>query len=95
MNTAMQIHIRDMEKIKQMVISKKVDKDLEETIIETIEGCLENAKAYLNTEKQQIINAYLTSKMIANGKQYAPMASRDLADEYYLKSFGDTVTQAE
>lgn len=52
----MQNHISDMIKIKDMVKSKNTNADLEETILETIEGCIENAKSHLKTEKQQIFD---------------------------------------
>lgn len=58
MKTAMQNHIADMKKIQEMVKSKNLDKDLEVTILESIEGCIENAESFLETEKEQIIEAY-------------------------------------
>ena len=59
MKTAMQNHIADMKKIQEMVKSKNLDKDLEVTILESIEGCIENAESFLETEKQLLKNAYL------------------------------------
>ena len=58
MKTAMQNHIADMKKIQEMVKSKNLDKDLEVTILESIEGCIENAESFLETEKEQIKNSY-------------------------------------
>ena len=58
MKTAMQNHIADMKKIQEMVKSKNLDKDLEVTILESIEGCIENAESFLETEKEQICEAY-------------------------------------
>lgn len=56
--TAMQIHIKDLHKIRQMVKDKKVDVDLEEIITETINGCIENAESHLGREKNQIRKSY-------------------------------------
>ena len=58
MKTAMQNHIADMKKIQEMIKSKNLDKDLEVTILESIEGCIENAESFLETEKEQILEAY-------------------------------------
>ena len=55
MKTAMQNHIADMKKIQEMVKSKNLDKDLEVTILESIEGCIENAESFLETEKEQMM----------------------------------------
>ena len=55
MKTAMQNHIADMKKIQEIVKSKNLDKDLEVTILKSIEGCIENAKSFLETEKEQIM----------------------------------------
>ena len=54
----MQLHIEDLYKIRQMVLDKKCDSDLENTITETIDGCIENAESFLEKEKQQIIDAH-------------------------------------
>ena len=54
----MQNHIADMKKIQEMIKSKNLDKDLEVTILESIEGCIENAESFLETEKEQIKNSY-------------------------------------
>ena len=56
MKTAMQNHIADMKKIQEMVKSKNLDKDLEVTILESIEGCIENAESFLEAEKELINN---------------------------------------
>jgi hypothetical protein len=59
MKTAMQNHIADMKKIQEMVKSKNLDKDLEVTILESIEGCIENAESFLEAEKEQMINFHI------------------------------------
>lgn len=66
MKTAMQNHIADMKKIQEMVKSKNLDKDLEVTILESIEGCIENAESFLETEKEQILEAYNEGKGVPN-----------------------------
>ena len=58
MKTSMQNHIADMKKIQKMVKSKNVDKDIEVTILESIEGCIENAESFFEAEKEQIIEAF-------------------------------------
>jgi len=80
--TAMQKHISDMYEIKEMVISKKVDKDLEETILETIDGCIENAVAYLKKEKQQIIEARINGHNASS----STIKQHD-AENYYNETF--------
>jgi predicted solute-binding protein len=61
--TAMQLHIDDLNKIKEMVINKSLDKDLQETITETINGCIENAESHLETEKNQIRKSFFDSRI--------------------------------
>jgi hypothetical protein len=61
--TAMQLHIDDLNKIKQMVVEKKIDKDLELTITETIDGCIENAQSHMETGKNQIRKAFFDSRI--------------------------------
>lgn len=57
--TAMQIHIKDLHKIKQLVIDKKqIDAELKEIITETIEGCIINAQSHLGKEKNQFKKGY-------------------------------------
>ena len=58
MKTAMQNHIADMKKIQEMVKSKNLDKDLEVTILESIEGCIENAESFLEAEKELTLMPY-------------------------------------
>ena len=69
MKTAMQNHIADMKKIQEMVKSKNLDKDLEVTILESIEGCIENAESFLETEKEQIKNSYGAGAMDATSEE--------------------------
>ena len=58
MKTVMQNHIADMKKIQEMVKSKNLDKDLEVTILESIEGCIENAESFLEAEKELTLMPY-------------------------------------
>lgn len=58
MKTAMANHIDDLEKIKEMVLSKKVDKDLEESVLTVIVGCIENANSHLDSERDQMRRIY-------------------------------------
>jgi hypothetical protein len=81
--TAMQIHISDLYKMKEFVISKKADKDLEETILVTIDGCIENATAYVEKEKQNIINAWNH----AETRKPEEMKHINNAKDYYNKTF--------
>jgi len=81
LKTAMTDHIIDMEKIKKMVITKKVDKDLEETILETIEGCIENAKSHLESERNQMRRIYNQG-----GKWATEISSNSYFDEEYTQS---------
>ena len=81
LKTAMTDHIIDMEKIKKMVISKKVDKDLEETILGTIEGCIENAKSHLESERNQMRRIYNQG-----GKWASEISSEDYYNQDYTQS---------
>ena len=76
--TAMSIHILHMKKVKEMVISKKVDKDLKETILETIDGCIENAESFLEREKNQIRKSY---------NQGGKWASEVSSENYFNQDF--------
>lgn len=58
MKTAMLKHIEHLKIIQNMVSEKSLDKDLTETINTTLSGAIENAEHFLETEKQQIIDAY-------------------------------------
>ena len=69
MKTAMQNHIADMKKIQEMVKSKNLDKDLEVTILESIEGCIENAESFLETEKEQIKNSSAAGAIDATSEE--------------------------
>ena len=82
MKTAMQNHIADMKKIQEMVKSKNLDKDLEVTILESIEGCIENAESFLETEKEQIKNSYGEGAMDAS-YDFDNVDS----EKYYLQTF--------
>jgi len=42
---------------------------------------------YLNREKEQIINAFLAGKKFIDGLNYAPNASRDIAEEWFKNNF--------
>ena len=94
MKTAMQNHIADMKKIQEMVKSKNLDKDLEETILESIEGCIENAESFLEAEKEQMINFHIEvmkEGLIEEGDKkwsdkYLPKISKT-AEQYYTKTF--------
>ena len=94
MKTAMQNHIADMKKIQEMVKSKNLDKDLEVTILESIEGCIENAESFLETEKEQMINFHIEvmkEGLIEEGDKkwsdgYLPKISKT-AEQYYTKTF--------
>ena len=95
MKTAMQNHIADMKKIQEMVKSKNLDKDLEVTILEAIEGCVENAESFLETEKEQIKDAFnqgyregmsdSESGVAMKGKE--DVAIYDDAKNYYSRTF--------
>ena len=82
MKTAMQNHIADMKKIQEMIKSKNLDKDLEVTILESIEGCIENAESFLETEKEQIKNSYGAGSMDAS-YDFDNVDSK----KYYLQTF--------
>lgn len=56
--TAIKNHIDDMIRIKDIIISKNYDSDLTETIIESIDGCIENAKSHLQGERNQMRRIY-------------------------------------
>ena len=94
MKTAMQNHIADMKKIQEMVKSKNLDKDLEVTILESIEGCIENAESFLEAEKEQMINFHIEvmkEGLIEEGDKkwsdgYLPKISKT-AEQYYTKTF--------
>ena len=94
MKTAMQNHIADMKKIQEMVKSKNLDKDLEVTILESIEGCIENAESFLEAEKEQMINFHIEvmkEGLIEEGDkkwcdEYLPKISKT-AEQYYTKTF--------
>ena len=55
METAMQNHIADMKKIQEMVKSKNLDKDLEVTILESIEGCIEMLNRFWKPKKSRYL----------------------------------------
>lgn len=76
--TAMHRHINDLKAIQQMVIDKKVDKELEETITETIEGCIVNAKSYLKLEKNNMQKMYNQG-----GKWAGEIGSEDFFNQNY------------
>ena len=87
MKTAMQNHIADMKKIQEMVKSKNLDKDLEETILESIEGCIENAESFLEAEKEQILEVYEAGRVDGYelGKHYEDEIYPN--SSYYTKTF--------
>ena len=86
MKTAMQNHIADMKKIQEMVKSKNLDKDLEVTILESIEGCIENAESFLETEKQLLKNAYL------QGDEYGFYSTESMSD-YETESRSEHISE--
>jgi hypothetical protein len=78
----MQAHIDDLNTIKQMVLDKNLkDKDLEETITETIEGCIINAESYLELEKNQAKYSYNQGGMLA-----FEVGSEDYFNKKYLQN---------
>ena len=89
MKTAMQNHIADMKKIQEMVKSKNLDKDLEVTILESIEGCIENAESFLETEKEQIIDASVQANLRYDTRANEPVLLRycNDAEQYYQITF--------
>lgn len=38
--------------------------------------------------KQELIEAYLTGKRLANEKEYAPLSSIDIAEKWFLDKYG-------
>ena len=52
--TVMEVHITSLETFKNLVISKKIDKDVKKVMVDNIEGCIDDAKAYLIPEKDQM-----------------------------------------
>lgn len=56
--TTMTDHINDMIRIKEIIKSKNYDSDITETILESIEGCIENAKSHLMSERDQMRRIY-------------------------------------
>ena len=94
MKTVMQNHIADMKKIQKMVKSKNLDKDLEVTILESIEGCIENAESFFETEKEQMINFHIEvmkEGLIEEGDkkwsdEYLPKISKT-AEKHYQQTF--------
>ena len=94
MKTAMQNHIADIKKIQEMVKSKHLDKNLEVTILESIEGCIENAESFLETEKEQMINFHIEvmkEGLIEEGDkkwsdEYLPKISKT-AKKHYQQTF--------
>lgn len=82
MKTAMQLHIEDLYKIRQMVLDKKCDSDLENTITETIDGCIENAESFLEKEKQQIIDS-----VIFGNRQDTYDGSETIGETYFKETF--------
>lgn len=63
MKTAMQQHIEHLKIMQNMVSEKSLDKELTETINTTLSGAIENAEHFIETEKQQIIDAYNSSSL--------------------------------
>ena len=77
MKTAMQNHIADMKKIQEMIKSKNLYKDLELTILESIEGCIENAESFLEAEKEQILE----------GKRVVKCNSDESTEDFYNRTY--------
>ena len=38
--------------------------------------------------KEELIEAYLTGKRLANEKEYAPLASNDIAEKWFFDKYG-------
>ena len=87
METILHKHIIDMKKFQQMVLSKSIDKDLEETIAESIEACIENAESFLKSEKEQVIKAWESG--YSNGVRSVSRGEPKIksAEEYYTKQY--------
>lgn len=79
----MQLHIEDLYKIRQFVLYKKCDSDLENTITETIDGCIENAETFLEKEKQQIIDSH------KNGSLTKEYNGSQTSEQYYSETFNN------
>jgi len=86
MKTAMQQHIEHLKIMQNMVSEKSLDKELTETINTTLSGAIENAEHFLETEKQQIIDARVdgTSKSL---KMKPENVNRYYSALYYEQTF--------
>ncbi len=76
----MEQHIEHLKIMQNMVSEKSLDKELTETINTTLSGAIENAEHFLETEKQQIIDAY------RNGKNNV----HENSELYYTSTFDTT-----
>ena len=69
-----------------MVSEKSLDKELTETINTTLSGAIENAEHFLETEKQQIINARIDG--VAKSLNMDPeIVDRNASALYYEQTY--------
>ena len=80
--TTMTDHINDMIRIKEIIKSKNYDSDITETILESIEGCIENAKSHLMSERDQMRRIYNQGGVSAQD-----ISSSVFFDEEYNQEF--------
>ena len=80
--TTMTDHINDMIRIKEIIKSKNYDSDITETILESIEGCIENAKSHLMSERDQMRRIYNQGGVSAQD-----ISSSAFFDEEYNQEF--------
>lgn len=87
MKTAMLQHIEHLKIMQNMVSEKSLDKELTETINTTLSGAIENAEHFLETEKQQIIEAYNSGwqyGFLANSKELQPTKN---SETYFSETY--------
>ena len=80
--TTMTDHINDMIRIQEIIKSKNYDSDITETILESIEGCIENAKSHLMSERDQMRRIYNQGGVSAQD-----ISSSAFFDEEYNQEF--------
>lgn len=68
MKTAMNEHIEQLKAMKVILSKQYEGNELLEVVTGTIDGCIVNSEHFIETEKQQIIEAYIEGYCAESGK---------------------------
>ncbi len=90
MKTAMLQHIEHLKIMQNMVLEKSLDKELTKTINTTLSGAIENAEHFLETEKQQIIDAYKAGEKNIDFPALHGQGKLSNANKYHASTFYTT-----